>query len=563
MPEKLTNTQVLLKEIIKREYVDSQYPSNESDFFELFSAAQVLKNYELSDDELEYGHVGAGNDGGCDSIYTFLNNSVVTDEQVQTLTAPKDSILELCIIQSKNTTSFKEDALMKWKTVCNNLLNLSNRIDRYANRYNENVIDSFKIFRDSYTKLITNRIKLHFSFYYVTLATELHPNVVNQAEELKGVIKGLFPNANIKVTFINSEDLFSRYNISADNQANLKLTEIPISPSQNSYVALVDLKTYYRFIVDENGAMRKKLFESNVRDYQGKNNVNNCISESLNDTGREDFWWLNNGITILATEAVLATNRELQISNPEIVNGLQTSTEICNYFTSHPEKLENETRSVLVRIIVPENEEVRDNIIFATNNQTNIPKSSLRVTDPIHLKIEMYLKSRGLYYDRRKNYYKNQGKKTYEIVSVSFLGQCMITLFVKRPDHARARPSTLLNDDSIYEKLYKDDNNLEIYNKSAQLGKKVQRIIRSSDYSQAEKSDIVFYVLFAVVAKYLNKTDISFDDIIDLDVNDISDDYINVVKEIVYNKYKELGGNGRVAKSSNFINQIEPLLEIQ
>ncbi len=563
MPEKLTNTQVLLKEIIKREYVDSQYPSNESDFFELFSAAQVLKNYELSDDELEYGHVGAGNDGGCDSIYTFLNNSVVTDEQVQTLTAPKDSILELCIIQSKNTTSFKEDALMKWKTVCNNLLNLSNTIDGYANRYNENVIDSFKIFRDSYTKLITNRIKLHFSFYYVTLATELHPNVVNQAEELKGVIKGLFPNANIKVTFINSEDLFSRYNISADNQANLKLTEIPISPSQNSYVALVDLKTYYRFIVDENGAMRKKLFESNVRDYQGKNNVNNCISESLNDTGREDFWWLNNGITILATEAVLATNRELQISNPEIVNGLQTSTEICNYFTSHPEKLENETRSVLVRIIVPENEEVRDNIIFATNNQTNIPKSSLRVTDPIHLKIEMYLKSRGLYYDRRKNYYKNQGKKTYEIVSVSFLGQCMITLFVKRPDHARARPSTLLNDDSIYEKLYKDDNNLEIYNKSAQLGKKVQRIIRSSDYSQAEKSDIVFYVLFAVVAKYLNKTDISFDDIIDLDVNDISDDYINVVKEIVYNKYKELGGNGRVAKSSNFINQIEPLLEIQ
>lgn len=562
MPEKLTNTQVLLKEIIKREYDDSQYPSNESAFFELFSAAQVLKNYELSDDELEYGHVGAGNDGGCDSIYTFLNNSIVTDEQVQTLTAPKDSVLELCIIQSKNTTSFKEDALMKWKTVCNNLLNLSNTIDGYANRYNENVIDSFKIFRDSYTKLITNRIKLHFSFYYVTLATELHPNVVNQAEELKGVIKGLFPNANIKVTFIDSEDLFSRYNVSADNQANLKLTEIPISPSQNSYVALVDLKTYYRFIVDENGAMRKKLFESNVRDYQGKNNVNNCISESLNNVGREDFWWLNNGITILATEAILATNRELQISNPEIVNGLQTSTEICNYFTSHPDKLKDETRSVLVRIIVPENEEVRDNIIFATNNQTNIPKSSLRVTDPIHLKIEMYLKSRGLYYDRRKNYYKNQGKKPYEIVSVSFLGQCMITLFVKRPDHARARPSTLLNDDSIYEKLYKDDNNLEIYNKSAQLGKKVQRIIRSSDYSQAEKSDIVFYVLFAVVAKYLNKTDILFDDIIDLDVNGITDDYINSVKEIVYNKYKELGGNGRVAKSSNFINEIEPLLEI-
>ena len=58
-------------------------------------------------------------------------------------------------------------------------------------------------------------------------------------------------------------------------------------------------------------------------------------------------------------------------------------------------------------IIVPDNEESRDQIIFATNNQTNIPKATLRVTDPIHLQIEMYFKSRGLFYDRRKNYYKN------------------------------------------------------------------------------------------------------------------------------------------------------------
>ena len=48
--------------------------------------------------------------------------------------------------------------------------------------------------------------------------------------------------------------------------------------------------------------------------------------------------------------------------------------------------------------------QIRDDIIFATNNQTNIPKSSLRVTDAIHLQIEMYCKTRGLYYDRRKNY---------------------------------------------------------------------------------------------------------------------------------------------------------------
>lgn len=305
------------------------------------------------------------------------------------------------------------------------------------------------------------------------------------------------------------------------------------------------------------------MFEANVRDYQGKNNVNNCISESLNNNDGEDFWWLNNGITILATEAILATNKELQISNPEIVNGLQTSTEICNYFTSNPEKLDSENRCVLVRVIVPESEEVRDNIIFATNNQTNIPKASLRVTDPIHLKIEMYLKSRGLYYDRRKNYYKNQGKKYFEIVSVSFLGQCLITLFIKRPDHARARPSTLLNDDEIYATLYKEENNLEIYYKAARLGKIVQNNIKATDYSQAEKSDIMFYVLYSVVAKKLNTLTITFEDIISLDINGITNEFITNIRELVFDKYKELGGNGRVAKSNEFITKIEPLLEIK
>ena len=124
----------------------------------------------------------------------------------------------------------------------------------------------------------------------------------------------------------------------------------------------------------------------------------------------------------------MVNNRELQIVNPEIVNGLQTSMEIYNYFSENREALESEKRSILLRIIVPDNEESRDQIIFATKNQTNIPKATLRVTDPIHLQIEMYFKSRGLFYDRRKNYYKNQGHKPAEIVGVSFLAQCLITI---------------------------------------------------------------------------------------------------------------------------------------
>ncbi|MFR3431501.1 MAG: AIPR family protein [Holdemanella porci] len=64
--------------------------------------------------------------------------------------------------------------------------------------------------------------------------------------------------------------------------------------------------------------------------------------------------------------------------------------------------MDEDKRTILVRVTKPESEESRDNIIFSTNNQTSIPKSSLRLTDTIHLQIEMYFKNRGLYYDRRK-----------------------------------------------------------------------------------------------------------------------------------------------------------------
>lgn len=121
----------------------------------------------------------------------------------------------------------------------------------------------------TYTRLITSRVKLKFKFYYATLASELHPNVIQQAEELKDTIKGLFPNAVVEVIFVDSDALFDMYNAVIENRVNLKFADIPISPNQKNYIALVDLKSYFNFIVNDEGDVRKSFFDSNVRDYQG------------------------------------------------------------------------------------------------------------------------------------------------------------------------------------------------------------------------------------------------------------------------------------------------------
>lgn len=226
------------------------------------------------------------------------------------------------------------------------------------------------------------------------------------------------------------------------------------------------------------------------------------------------------------------------------------------YF-ANPEQLESETRNVLVRVIVPESEDSRDRIILATNNQTNIPKSSLRANDPIHWQIELYLKGRGLFYDRRKNYYKNQGRKSVEIVSVSFLAQCMISLFLQKPNYARARPSTLLIKDETYDKLYIKNQDLDVFYNSAKLGKMVEICLKKSNvYTLAQKNDILFYVLYLSVAKRVGNANITFKDVKEIELNSYTDEYITQIAEIVFSEYEKLGGDGKVAKGSDLIDNL-------
>lgn len=563
--KQLTNNQILLKECVAQEFSESVGYQDEASYFEFFAASQILKDYDLSDEEIENGIVGSGNDGGCDGIYIFLNKNLIMADQIEDVKAPKESVIEMVIIQSKREVSFKEDALMKWKTISENLLSLSNSIEDYTARYNEDVLDSYRLFRDLHAKLLRSRIKLTFRYVYVTYANEVHPNVEQQADELKVIVKKHYPNATVEVEFVGADKLFDKYNSVSETIVNLPLAEVPIALGRNkNYVALVALQEYYKFITGTDGTLRKRFFEANVRDYQGRNNVNSSIRETLESNLSEDFWWLNNGITILTSEATMVNNRELQLTNPEIVNGLQTSNEIYLYFSKDTKLLQNESRNLLVRIIVPDSEESRDNIIFSTNNQTNIPKSSLRVTDPIHLQIELYFKGRGLFYDRRKNHYKNQGRKANEIIGVSFLGQCLITLFLKKPDYARARPSTLLTDDDTYKILYEDNQDLEVFYKCALLGKRIQSNVRkTAGYSSAEKSDILFYLLYGVVAKKLQKSNINVQDIKNFDVNSITEQEIDEVKSKIYALYKDNGGNGQVAKSSEFVNKVDEILGLK
>lgn len=551
-----SNSQILMNDLIEQDFNENGQFDSKNSFFEFFAAEQVLKTYGFDSDEINRGLVGQGNDGGCDSLY-ILNNGLLLND-VEDIKLPKCSELEFIIIQSKLETKISEDVIMKWKTVCENLLPFDCDNKTFSKRYCPQVLDIFSQFRTIVRNNVRNQIKIKFSFYYVSLGDDIHINVKQQSEELKNKLLNLFPNSESLITFITSEKLQELYNLPTDRIIDINFLEQPISSGINkNYIALVKLSDYFKLITDSNGNLDNFFFDANVRDFQGENGVNTCINNTLSSSSDIDFWWLNNGVTILAKDITPITNRSYSIQNPKIVNGLQTSTVIYNYFSKNIDKLATENRSILVRFIVPKDEEVRDAIIFATNNQTNIPKSSLRVTDPIHTTIELYLKNKGLYYDRRKNYYKNQGKKATEIISVSFLAQCLISIILKKPDYARARPSTLLTDDDTYNKLYNETNPIEAYYNVARIGKSVQNNIWQKTLASPEKNDILFCSVYLVTAKILNKKKISFIDLKSIDLSLLTDNLINSCVDTVYNIYSKNGSTGKFSKSSVFIQLVD------
>jgi len=117
--------------------------------------------------------------------------------------------------------------------------------------------------------------------------------------------------------------------------------------------------------------LAEQIFESNVRGYQRDVAVNQQIQSSLkSDHQGVDFWLLNNGITIITANATSAGYLRATVQDPQVVNGLQTSREIFNYFAAAPQP--NDNRLVLVRVIETKDVGVQDQIIRATNSQNKM-----------------------------------------------------------------------------------------------------------------------------------------------------------------------------------------------
>ncbi len=554
------NDQIILDQIIEEQRQNRVPTSSKPEYFEIYVAEQVLKDYDLSDDEIESGLTGGGNDGGIDGIYTFANGELV-QEDFDSTTLKKNVLIEVVIIQAKTSAGFNEDVINKLKAVTENLFQLSRTVDEFKPVYNEGVRSAVEVFRHLYSGILSRFPTLHFRYIYASRgdSNTVSPNVVRKKDDLGNVVTSLFSNAKYEFNFCGASDLLALARRQPIGSYDIEFTES--LSAKDGYIALVPLKEFIRFIRAEDGQLRKSLFEANVRDYQGNTQVNEDIQRSLTETSREDFWWLNNGITVVASKAVQG-GKVLTIEDPQIVNGQQTSTEIFNYFRAA--NTSAETRCVMVRVIVATIPASRDRIIKATNSQTSIPAASLRATEKIHRDIEEYLAAFQIFYDRRKNSQKQLGKPTDKIISIALLAQAVMAISLQRPADARARPSSLIKKEEDYNQLFNDRYPIALYLIAAKIIKAVHSFLRTRDsLAPKDRANLLFYVAMHVAAILAGKANPTVSELANIKFGLLTDDILQASLDVVAPLYQELGANDQVAKGTKLLTDLKQKLGIQ
>ena len=204
-------------------------------------------------------------------------------------------------------------------------------------------------------------------------------------------------------------------------------------------------------------AIEKKyeLFEENVREFLGKNSINNGIIRTLKDSkDRENFFYYNNGITLICEKCETlrgtaaaqkgisgSSNYGFKLTNPQIVNGCQTISSIAEVLSHYNEEAiatEFAKTFVLVKIYVfdekakTEKAGLDKNIVKFTNSQNGIDEKAFASKQKYFLNIRNEFEKRGvllLVKPSDKNTFMNQYTNKGKFAELKRKSEALFQLF--------------------------------------------------------------------------------------------------------------------------------------
>lgn len=178
-----------------------------------------------------------------------------------------------------------------------------------------------------------------------------------------------------------------------------------------------------------------RLFARNIRGYLGDTKINREMQRTLKNDP-QNFWYLNNGVTIVCNEARFEQEggRELlNVAYPQVINGQQTTRTLADANPKDSAKARVSVRVISIpRHSAEQYERLVSQIVRATNWQNVIKPSDLMSNDPRQIELErefrklnyLYVRKRQVQSEARRVSFQYQTMVTKEALANAF-GACL------------------------------------------------------------------------------------------------------------------------------------------
>lgn len=270
-----------------------------------------------------------------------------------------------------------------------------------------------------------------------------------------------FPKDQVEFEYINHENIVDFIQSSKEIKASLKLNGESFVENFNfkrvliGKINVIEIANLFRNHGDG-------LLEKNIRRYLGlnRNRVNEAIQETLLSNRKDNFYFKNNGITMVCRKfsynALQEKNWDIIAEDLQIINGGQTCKTIEQTIENNLDKDFSQV-FVLIRLYELSADEDHENLIneitLATNSQNPVDLSDLRSNDIIQRTLETDIKLLGYNYRRKKDI----ASTNESIIPLSVAAQAIFSIWKEKPHVAKFKRKELFG--TLYNAVFKPELN--------------------------------------------------------------------------------------------------------
>lgn len=403
-----------IEEKVKK-YKDDYSLDKLSDAFEWLALEAILS---LNEDEIEDAVTDGSMDGGIDAVHISGRDVYIFNfKYAESFDKSKDNfpgneidkILATMTSIYERTIKEKDVNPLLWDKVVEiwDLFKLGPLNFKYylCSNKEKPIVQAINKFESALKKF------LHVEFYYY-----------DQEDIVQKILEKKYPKISGKVRFVDTQ-YFDR-------------SDGPLK----GIVATIYATDLINLVMDPTNPekINENAFNENVRVYlKLKNPINQSIYETALAEQNYEFWYLNNGVTIVCEECIYTPHTPtptVTLNNLQVVNGGQTTHALFEAYQKDKEKI----KSILLLVRICETKKdyhISEKISETTNSQTPVRSRDLHANDRIQKKLEEQFKALGYFYERKKNQHQSEAKS--KRIDSELLGQIYLAYYLDMPSEAK------------------------------------------------------------------------------------------------------------------------------